>query len=145
MAELVFLACRPSLPCHGASWAEKVDLSRGSLEREKSCLKLSLQEGRRRSKKCLMCWVRLRFPEGLRSARSMAAVLRNVCEASFSDILCDAMQPSGCRGVQRWQAGCSRLQLRIALATEAAGLRALARRGCKLAARHLNEAIRMLW
>src|SRR6056297_1160117 len=32
------LACRPSLPCHGASWAESVDLSRGSLEREKSCL-----------------------------------------------------------------------------------------------------------
>eukprot|EP00962_Isochrysis_galbana_P000632 scaffold180_cov134-Isochrysis_galbana.AAC.10 len=38
------------------------------------------------------------------------------------------------------QAGCSRLQLRIALATEAAGLRALARRGCKA-----PEAIRMLW
>eukprot|EP00962_Isochrysis_galbana_P050298 scaffold21738_cov129-Isochrysis_galbana.AAC.4 len=38
--ELVFgmSACRPSLPCHGASWAENVDLSRGSLEREKSCL-----------------------------------------------------------------------------------------------------------
>eukprot|EP00962_Isochrysis_galbana_P045444 scaffold17875_cov112-Isochrysis_galbana.AAC.4 len=40
---------------------------------------LSLQEGRRGcSKKGLMRWVRLRFPEGLRSARSMAAVIRNV-------------------------------------------------------------------
>eukprot|EP00962_Isochrysis_galbana_P010636 scaffold2951_cov99-Isochrysis_galbana.AAC.1 len=67
-----------------------------------------------------MCWVRLRFPEGLRSARSMAAAIRL----------------SRCAG---WQAGCSRLQLRIALATEAAGLRALARRGCKA-----PEAIRML-
>eukprot|EP00962_Isochrysis_galbana_P014181 scaffold4039_cov124-Isochrysis_galbana.AAC.1 len=68
---------------------------------------LSLQEGRRGSKKGLMCWVRLRFPEGLRSARSMAA---GMCEASFTVTSFDAMQPSGCRGVQagrQAEAGCS--------------------------------------
>eukprot|EP00962_Isochrysis_galbana_P030564 scaffold9920_cov122-Isochrysis_galbana.AAC.5 len=101
-----------------------------------------------------MCWVRLRFPEGLRSARSMATGYRFVClrrkaevflvgdvekcvkpQASVTSI--EAMQPSGCRGVQagrQAEAGCS-CALRWQLTTEAArppgtGLRALARRGC---------------
>eukprot|EP00962_Isochrysis_galbana_P023778 scaffold7222_cov107-Isochrysis_galbana.AAC.1 len=55
-----------------------------------------------------MCWVRLRFPEGLRSARSMAAGMCEVKQASVTSF--DAMQPSGCRGVQagrQAEAGCS--------------------------------------
>eukprot|EP00962_Isochrysis_galbana_P015841 scaffold4536_cov113-Isochrysis_galbana.AAC.7 len=67
-----------------------------------------------------MCWVRLRFPEGLRSARSMqhggCSVEECVKQASVTSF--DAMQPSGCRGVQAGRqvaAGCScalRWQLR---------------------------------
>eukprot|EP00962_Isochrysis_galbana_P055544 scaffold27325_cov243-Isochrysis_galbana.AAC.1 len=42
----------------------------------------------------------LRFPEGLRSARSMAAVSVRECVKQASVTSFDAMQPSGCRGVQ---------------------------------------------
>eukprot|EP00962_Isochrysis_galbana_P007619 scaffold2059_cov106-Isochrysis_galbana.AAC.5 len=81
-----------------------------------------------------MCWARLRFPEGLRSARSMAAGLFAASAVKRSH-QADAV----CRLAGRLQQAAA---ARFALATEAAGLRALAlaRRGCKA-----PEAIRMLW
>eukprot|EP00962_Isochrysis_galbana_P023463 scaffold7099_cov131-Isochrysis_galbana.AAC.7 len=71
-----------------------------------------------------MCWVRLRFPEGLRSARSMAA-------GSFASTARRSHQAVAvCR-----LAG--RLQLRIALATEGPPGFARSRGG---AARHLKQS-----
>eukprot|EP00962_Isochrysis_galbana_P031743 scaffold10356_cov118-Isochrysis_galbana.AAC.15 len=96
----------------GASWAENVDLSRGSLEREKSCL-----------------------------FRRVGGVQRKECVKQASVTSFDAMQPSGCRGVQagrQAEAGCS-CALRWHLRPPGR-LRALARRGCKV-----PEAISMLW
>eukprot|EP00962_Isochrysis_galbana_P004093 scaffold1141_cov128-Isochrysis_galbana.AAC.14 len=95
-----------------------------------------------------MCWVRLRFPEGLRSARSMAAglfasaVRRSVkeCVKQASVTSFDAMQPSACRGVQagrQAEAGCScalRWHLRPPGFARSRG-----------GARKAPEAISMLW
>eukprot|EP00962_Isochrysis_galbana_P032425 scaffold10651_cov112-Isochrysis_galbana.AAC.2 len=80
-----------------------------------------------------MCWVRLRFPEGLRSARSMAAGL-------FASAVRRSHQAVAvCKLAGRLKQAAA-AHLRIALAAEAAGLRSLARRGCKA-----PEAISMLW
>eukprot|EP00962_Isochrysis_galbana_P011202 scaffold3139_cov110-Isochrysis_galbana.AAC.11 len=57
-----------------------------------------LQESRRGSKKGLMYWVRLRFPEGLRSAsaRSMAAEQHAVTRVrAWPDMLRRALMPDG--------------------------------------------------
>eukprot|EP00962_Isochrysis_galbana_P008987 scaffold2499_cov129-Isochrysis_galbana.AAC.10 len=93
------LACRPSLPCHGASWAENVDHSRGSLEREKSCL--FRRVGGVQRKVCLP-------PPYKAEVFFVCSVRECVKQASVTSF--DAMQPSGCRGVQagrQAEAGCS--------------------------------------
>eukprot|EP00962_Isochrysis_galbana_P029045 scaffold9255_cov140-Isochrysis_galbana.AAC.2 len=86
----------------------------------------------------LRMWTFHTAPWKGKRAVSSGGVKECVKQASVTSF--DVMQPSGCRGVQagrQAEAGCS-CALRWQLTTEAAGLRALARRGCKA-----PEAIRM--
>eukprot|EP00962_Isochrysis_galbana_P056204 scaffold28105_cov139-Isochrysis_galbana.AAC.1 len=90
------LACATAT-AHGASWAENnVDLARGSLEREKSCLFRRVGGVQRKHGYRFVC---LR-----RKAEvffGFGDVEKCVKQASVTSI--EAMRPSGCRGVQKWR------------------------------------------